>query len=186
MFTFLVAFLWLLFAFRIAAFPSGNFTPSQMKNTCSTKVPSLMIPISSIAPTIAFHNSSLFVVSQETREDLAFDLLLSLQVPKDSYGCQLELRFPHGYHTNAVPASRVEFWNIKGTVNPNSSWTNAPPRSNLFGSVLMQNGTTKAIINSSGCREMRSLRACVANSKRGGIVVFDQLLSEGLILTYDC
>ena len=186
MLIFLTGLIWLVFEVRIAAFPTGNFTSIRVNNTCSTKVPSLMIPISPIAPTISFQNSSLFVVSQETREDLTFDLLLSIQVPENSYGCQLELRFPYGYHTNAVPASRVEFWNVEGTVSPNSSWTNAPQRSIFFGSALMQNGTTKTIINSSRCHEMHSLRACVANSKRGGIVVFDQLLSEGLILTYDC
>ena len=186
MFLSLLELLCLFFGVYIDTLSGSNFTYSQTNNTCSTRAPSLMIPISSVAPTIALQNSSLFIVSQDTKEDLIFDLLLSIHVPDDSYRCQLELRFPYGYHTNAISASQVDFWKVDGSVGPNSSWMNAPRRSSLFGSALMQNGTTSIVVNSSKCREIRSLRACVANRKRGEIVVFNQLLSEGLILSYDC
>lgn len=183
---FLLETLWLLFELGTAAFSGRYYTRAETKTTCSTEIPSLMIPISSIVPKIAFPSSSLFLVSQEKRNALDFDLLLGIQVPKDSYGCQLELVFPYGYQMNNVLTNRIEFWRVNGAVSPNSSWTNAPQKRSLLGSALIESGTTKVIINSSKCQEMQSLRASVANNQRGGIFVFDQLRSEGLILTYNC
>lgn len=178
--------LWFLFEVCITAIPEITLAQTERRSSCSTKTPSLMIPITSVAPTLAFHNSSLFVVSREQRSDLAFDLLFSIDVPNGSYGCQLELRFPYGYHDRAMSTTRVQFWTLESVINPDSSWMSAPPSRNLIGTALMQNGTTKVVINSYVCHQIESIRASIDSGSEGGIVAFDQLSSEGLILTYDC
>ncbi len=181
-----ILFLFVFFIAFFFALPWSNVAQPEPKNSCTTVLPSLMIPIYSTAPALVSQTSTMFLVSQEPSQDLFCDCLLSFVVPWGSTSCQLELRLPNGYQSDWLGPREMYFWNVAEPFDSSCCWIDAPDITDLFGSVILQANMSYAIVNSFLCESLVSFRVGMNRFGAAGSCSFEQTKSEGLILTYGC
>jgi len=176
-------------AFFVAFFfalTRSNVAQPEPAKSCVTVLPSLMIPIYSTAPALVSQTSTMFIVSQEASQDFFSDCLVSFVVPDGSTNCQVELSFPNGYQTRWWDPMEMFFWNVAEPFDSSCCWIDAPGKTNLFGSVVLEANMTYTIVNSFVCESSVRFRVGMSRSSAAGSCSFEQRESEGLILTYGC
>ena len=130
--------------------------------------------------------SETFVLGQQPDESDYCDCLVKFEVPDVAVSCQLELEFPNGFSSSWEAPEEIYVWNVAGSFNSECCWNNAPDTADLFGSVVLQNNMTRAIVNSFVCQNSLSLRIGMDRSGKAGNLSFEQTSSQGLMLKYGC
>ncbi|KAL6710822.1 hypothetical protein ACN47E_007879 [Coniothyrium glycines] len=98
-------------------------------------------------------------------------------VPKGSYGCQLEVNFPQGYPITTSGSSAL---NIIATSGGSET---------LFGTVTLQSSPvapTKFVINSAVCSTSMTYRLEIASKTDAGRVAFADTKDAGFTMKYNC
>ena len=177
----LVRIFLLLFASYVPALPWGNGS-----NTCSSKIPSLMIPIKSNAPTSVFSNTSTFLVSRDPSQGIQWDCLLRFEIPRSSRECQLELDFPSRYPYVNQSTKTVVFWAVPNILSTGCCWDDAPSKYDRIGSTPWPINGSRLVVTKLACQEVLSFRADLSGEDGAESISFSQLTSEGLMLRYNC
>ncbi|KAJ9634941.1 hypothetical protein H2199_008805 [Coniosporium tulheliwenetii] len=175
--------------------------------SCATEYPSVISFLEKQDPNHAGTNGTFFITWKDPSvvsgrpipNGLSMDGLLQFDnIPRDAWGCQLQLFFPRGYWTLfGLPGgtNRFNVYRVIDPIKPGVSWNTAPKPAYLFGSTpqLKTDQTVpedvKFVINSVKCEPTLSFRAGIPPEvERGGVEFWREspFGNAGFRLTHDC
>jgi hypothetical protein len=162
---------------------------------CAVEFPSTIISLDQKAPTTPSGHTLKFRTLQSAggngREAMEIGFT---NIPKNAYGCQLEIYLPPGTPVTNQGSSQINTFLLNGDVSVKDTWNNAPAKGSLFGTSNVYSDPkmpTKIVVNSLQCKEKLNFRVEIASKTDYGVLAFGQqnppsLGPVGFRLTHNC